>query len=117
LDLLRKRLREKKDKETFEGKAIRILDEIRLLPTPDWHADSVDVDLLFLLRSRDAMDELDSDPKKWEEQRTAWQSRCVPTDTIKAIRLILVPFAELDAETYKASDPWDVGGMSAPSPD
>jgi hypothetical protein len=112
LHLLRERLRDKKDKDSFEGHALRIVDEIRLLPTPDWRADSIDVDLFFLVKSRDAMNALENDPEKWEAQRSAWETRCVPNDSIKTIRLILVPFAELDAETYAASDPWDLGGMS-----
>jgi hypothetical protein len=114
LNLLRKRLREKKDKDSFEGKAIGIVDEIRLLATPNWDAESIDVDLLLLLRSRAAMEALDSDATRWEAQRTVWEQLCVPTDTVKTLRLILVPFAELDAETYKASDLWDLGGMSPP---
>jgi len=114
LQMLRQRLRDKKDRDSFEGYALGLVDEIRLLATPDWTSDSIDVDLYFLFRSREEMTALDGDLDNWEAQRVEWEGRCVPTDEIKAIRLILLPLAELDAETYKASDPWDLGGMSPP---
>jgi hypothetical protein len=115
LQLLRVRLRDKKDKNSFEGHALQLVEEIRLLPTPNWAGDSIEVDLFFMLTSRDAMNALEPDAAKWEAQRAEWEKRCIPTDAIKGIRLILVPFAELDAETYAASDPWDLGGMSSHS--
>ena len=109
---LRKRIREKKDKDSFEGRALRLVDDIRLLATPNWDADKIDVDLFFLLRSRDDADAVEDDHDVWEQQRVDWQSRCTPNDRITSIRLILVPLDELDAATYRASDKLDLGGMS-----
>jgi len=109
---LRRRLREKKDKDSFEGKALRLIDEIRLLATPDWAADVLDVDVFFLLKSREAVEALEADPSVWEKQRAAWEARCGTNDKISKLRLILVPFEELDANTYRASEKLDLGGMS-----
>jgi hypothetical protein len=99
-------------KDSFEGKALRLIDEIRLLATPSWQAESIDVDMLFLLKSRADADALEPDQALWEKQRVAWEARCATSDRISKIRLTLVPFEELDANTYRASDKLDLGGMS-----
>jgi hypothetical protein len=112
LHKLQKRLRDKRHAATFEGAALALVDEIRMIPMPDWTAASIDVDVYFLLKSREEMNALEPDLDLWEALRIAWETRCSPSGEITKIRVNLVPLEELDAATYKASDPWDLGGMS-----
>jgi hypothetical protein len=114
LTALRDRLRDKKGKDSFEGHAIDAVDEIRLAALPDWTAPSLEVDMYVLLKSREAMTEISEDAEEWENQRQAWEDRCVPQGCIRSIRVLLIPLDELDARSYLDSDQWDLGGMSPP---
>jgi hypothetical protein len=70
--------------------------------------------MYVLLKSREAMTEISEDAEEWENQRQAWEDRCVPQGCIRSIRVLLIPLDELDARSYLDSDQWDLGGMSPP---
>lgn len=121
-DALRMRLRKKRDKDSFEGRALNMVEEIRMLATPDWSASDIDVDIYFLGSTRGEMAALEEAEKEktpqkgqvsdWEALRVEWQNRCSPYGVIKTLRVQILGLDEFDARSYVDSDAMDLGGMS-----
>lgn len=82
-DELYTRLRKKRGNDSFEGRAIVLVEEIRLLGIPDWASSSIEVDIYFLVSTEAAMRELEEHqaslkPQKgqidtWEGCRAEWE--------------------------------------------
>ncbi len=113
---LRQRMRDKRNRESPEGRALRAIDEIRVLAFPNWEADEIEVDIYFLVNSREdwtaVATEAENADEEWEELRQIWQARCSPAGCIKSMNVIAIPIEELDARTYSDAAPLNLGGMS-----
>jgi hypothetical protein len=124
VDSLRERIRDKRGKESFEGKALDAVEEIRMVAIPNWNASDIEVDIYFLSESQEAWEAAEAwvtaqDPKSlkgqvttWDGLRVAWEKRCKPYGVIRNVRVVVDVMEEFNGRTYIDSDPMDLGGMS-----
>jgi hypothetical protein len=129
LAALRKRLRDKKDRDSEEGRAVRAIEEIRISVDPDWDADEMAV-TVYLFATEDGywslLPEPAADAEKnqwssdtqasWSEIEKTWLGCCSTTGCITSVDLAVERLAGFDADIYRQAAIWDLGGMS-PQPD
>jgi hypothetical protein len=110
-----RRWRDKRTRDTDEGKALRAVDDVRLLPNPDWSAGEIYVEMLICPPSRGAAIAVLPDAD-WLELLGEWESRCTPNGVIRSVELVLQPLDELSARDYVDSDPLDLDALSPDRP-
>jgi hypothetical protein len=117
VDALRERLVSKHGKASEEGVATSALLEIRVAATPDWSSASIDVLAFFFVpaASISVPGGPTIDPAAWERWVRYWEGLIRPTGVIHSIRCVPTTYAELDALTYRSSDPLDLEYLSSAS--
>lgn len=126
---LRKRLRNKKDKDSDEGRAVRAIDEIRVSADPGWDGGVLDVTVyLFaaetgywsLLPEPTVVSERDQWTRDtqalWSKFEQTWKDCCLASGCVRSVDLAVERFAGFDADIYRQATMWDLGGMS-PQPE
>lgn len=127
----RDNMRDKKDRDSPEGRAFEAIEEIRVKAFPDWEGDAIAVTLHLLLyrknfegivteaeRSR-SKNPLNA-PDEWVRLREKWNRQCagalVAGGQIKEIEVSVDFFEEFSSGEYVDTSLLDLGGMS-PQPD
>ncbi len=105
---LQKRLVEKHDKETDEGRALRALREIRVVAAPSWDAATVDVFFWFI---RDEEDEVVAG-KPWNVFLDGWLERVKARGRFLRVAGQVSTLQEMTAADYVDSDPLDLDHLS-----
>ena len=98
-----------------EGSALMALHEIRVVPRPSWKSDEVAVTLFFIVPDRDLVGidgKTPLDDAEWEKWVATWGRLMDATGTIKQIEAVPVTYRELDALTYRSSEPLDIDYLS-----
>ena len=106
---LLKRLREKHDRQTKEGEALRRLREIRVTAYPSWDAQKVEL-FFWFIRSRD-----DVCPE-WHSHLNFWLTLLSPSGRFEVIDGQVASLDEMTAADYVGSDVLDLDHLSTGSP-
>lgn len=107
---LAKRLREKHDKQTPEGNALRSLREVRVMAEPNWDAPEVELTFYFV-REEDAPPLFDGKP--WQVWSDAWVALLANTPRFKNPHSVVQDYATMVVAEYKRSDALDLEHLSA----
>jgi hypothetical protein len=110
---LRARLTRRRRSQTDEGRAIRVLQEIRASATPSWDAAEFDVTLLFMPPSRQEAFAAVPEPA-WPALLDSWLGLCTLTGAVRSIGGTIVPLDELSAREYLDSDALDLDHLTDP---
>lgn len=105
-----KRIREKHKKESEEGRALRLVKEIRIVADPHWAASEIDIFLTFAPDTQE--EEAQLPPAKWDELLAKWLELCSPTGVVHEIDGEILSLEELTAREYIESDALDLDHLS-----
>ena len=105
LERLDKRIREKHDRQSPEGAALRALREIRVRAAPDWSAETVHVTFWFILA-----DEGPSPPN--DSQLQAWLDLVEKSERYQPVEGLLVTLDDMTARDFIESDLLDFDHLS-----
>ncbi|MCB9762405.1 MAG: hypothetical protein H6739_21590 [Alphaproteobacteria bacterium] len=105
---LQRRLTEKHDKQSDEGRALRALREIRVRAAPTWEAEVVELTFFFI---RDAED-VDFEGRRWDSFLEAWLGRFTAGGRFKDSSGVVLALEDLSARDYVESDPLDLRYLS-----
>lgn len=103
---LQQRLSEKHEKNTPEGEALRSLREIRVLASPSWEAETVEVFFWFIRDDED-------DVTAWDKHLEAWLKLVQANKQYTPIDGSVVTLADMTAQEYVDSDPLDLDHLSS----
>jgi hypothetical protein len=106
------RIRDKHDKASDEGTALRALEQIRVTGTPSWSSDAIEVFLTFAPETRAIADSVMSG-EAWDELVDAWLALCEPSGVVRGVDGALIPLDELTAREYVDSDRLDLDHLSS----
>lgn len=115
---LRKRIVDRYGKKSPEGSAVTALIEVRVRAVPSWDAAEVRAILYFVVPAEPAVGVDGSTTLTeafWDERVQEWGALCVPTGRVKEIVCAPTTYADMDALTYRSSDPFDVEYLSTSS--
>jgi hypothetical protein len=114
LHKLRIRVVERYRRHSPEGSAVTALHEIRVRARPDWESPRVTVLLYFIVPEGivTGIDGTILDAAAWDAWVKKWEALFEPTGTIQECLAIPVTYAELDALSYRSSDPLDLEYLS-----
>jgi len=113
ISLVRKltnRLKDKHDKNSEEGKALRALQEIRIRATPSWS--SLQIELMFWF-IRDEH-QIQFENKNWSDWMESWLNLVPPSDRFLQPEGQVVTLEDLTAKDYLESDRLDLDQLSLP---
>lgn len=106
---LQNRLREKHDKASLEGKALRALREIRVRASPSWNDTEIELMFWFI---RDE-EQLEFQGIGWEQQRTKWLELISESGRFKSIDGQVITLEDMTAKDYVESDQLDLDHLSS----
>ncbi len=106
---LQKRLKEKHDKLSNEGEALRGLDEIRVKASPDWNASKVELMFWFI---RDE-GQLDFQGTTWNELLDKWLRLIPESDRFYQVDGVVITLEDMTAKEYVQSDRLDLDHLSS----
>lgn len=105
---LQSRIKEKHDKQSDEGRALRALREIRVNGSPNWDAAEVEVFFWFVRHD----DEIMFEGKSWDEMLTAWKAHVPVSGRFSVVEGLVATLKDMTAEEYVESDPLDLDHLS-----
>jgi len=105
---LAKRIQEKHDRESDEGRALRALEEIRVRAAPSWDAPHVEVTFWFIRKPEDATFET----KTWPELKDLWMTHVKSSGRFDRIQGFVATLDDLTGRDYVESDPLDLDHVS-----
>jgi hypothetical protein len=105
---LQKRLKDKHDKNSDEGSALRALREIRVRANPNWNDSQVELMFWFI---RD-QEQLDWRGSQWNELLEKWLELIPKTDLFHKVEGSVVALEDITAKDYIESDPLDLDYLS-----
>jgi hypothetical protein len=105
---LQDRLRQKHDRDSPEGRALRALREIRVRAAPFWDASEIEITFWFV---RDA-EPLELHGKGWDAFLEAWMKLVPPQGRFRDVEGHAVTLDDLTARDYVDSDSLDLDYLS-----
>lgn len=115
LDKLTRRIKQKHDKDSKEGRALRSLDDIRIRGLPSWTADDIDVRVLFCPPTQDEAESC-MPPEQWDETVDEWMGLAEPEGVIRTIGGDWLALDRMTALDYLNSDHLDLEYLSSRPP-
>ena len=106
---LQNRLRDKHDKASPEGEALRALREIRVRASPSWNDTEIELMFWFI---RDE-EQLEFQGIGWEQQRTKWLELISESGRFKSIDGQVITLEDMTAKDYVESDQLDLDHLSS----
>lgn len=106
--LLQARLSRKHDKNTKEGRALRVLREIRVRAAPSWDAKSVEL-MFWFIRSEE---EPDFEGQRWSDFLQDWLNLIPARGRFTQVDGVVFTMDDLTAREYVESDPLDLDHLS-----
>ena len=104
---LQTRIRDKHDKTTEEGRALRALREIRVSASPTWEAPDVELFFWFVKDADSAVE-----TRSWETTLTGWMALVTPKDRYTKVEAVAVTLGDMTAQEYIESDRLDLDHLS-----
>ena len=105
---LTKRLKDKHDRNSEEGEALRALQEIRVRASPSWNA--AEVELIFLFIRDEAQSQFKN--KSWDEHLDVWLKFVPKSGRFSSIEGQVTTLEDLTAKEYKESEALDLDQLS-----
>jgi hypothetical protein len=105
---LQKRLEEKHDRDSVEGRALRALDEIRVSASRCWADDPCEITFLFLRNEND----VDFEGKSWSVLLDSWLNLVPRVGRFTKVFGQVTTLSDLSAADYVNSDPLDLDHLS-----
>ena len=105
---LQRRLREKHDRQSDEGRALRALLEIRARAAPSWDADQVTLTFLFVRDDESP----DFEGRSWADLLDAWLGLVVASGRYAEVDGLVATVDDFTARDYIESDPLDLDHLS-----
>ena len=106
---LQKRMQDKHEKSSTEGKALRALLEIRVSATPAWDAERVELMFWFIRAEEDVLFK----NKGWHELLAQWLKLLPPSARFSAVDGTVVSLDDMTAKDYLHSDRLDLDRLSS----
>ena len=106
---LQRRLLEKHDKQSNEGRALRALREIRVRAAPSWASDQVTL-MFWFVRDRESSN---FEGKSWGDILEAWLRLASASGRFERVEGLVVTLDDITARDYIESDPLDLDHLSA----
>lgn len=106
---LQKRLEEKHDRESVEGRALRALREIRVSAAPSWDDAPCTLTFFFVRNGED----VDFEGKSWNTLVEAWLKLAPESGRFTKIYRQVATLEDLRASDYVDSDPLDLDHLSS----
>ena len=106
---LQKRLEEKHDRESVEGRALGALREIRVSAAPSWDAASCELSFWFVRNGED----VDCEGKGWGDLVESWLKLAPESGRFTKIYGQVTTLEDLRAADYVDSDPLDLDHLSS----
>ena len=104
-------IRDTHGRNSDQGRAYELLEEVRVTATPSWDADEVHVFVTFAPPTRLEANAL-VDDERWDQLVDGWLSRAVPFGKVAFIDGAMIPLDELTARDYVDSDQLDLDDLS-----
>lgn len=114
-DKLTRRIKQKHDKDSDEGRALRLLGSIRVRGLPSWTADDIDVRVLFCPNTQSEAESCMS-PKQWDDMVDEWVGLTEPDGVIRDISGDWLALDRMTALDYLESDHLDLEYLSSRRP-
>ncbi|MBI2220142.1 MAG: hypothetical protein HYU53_02925 [Acidobacteria bacterium] len=108
VDKLQRRLVEKHDKDSVEGRGLRALRDIRVRAAPSWDAAEVEI-LFWFVREEE---EIIFEGKSWPDLLNSWLKLVPASGRFKAVDGQVVVLEDMTARDYVESDPLDLDHLS-----
>jgi hypothetical protein len=112
VDKLQRRLVDKHEKNSVEGRGLRALREIRVRATPNWDSGDVEVFLWFVREE----DETLFEGADWSEILNQWLKLVPAGGRFKVVEGAVVTLDDMTARDYVESDPLDLDHLSGLKP-
>lgn len=112
---LTQRIRSKHDRNSAEGVALAVLEQIRATATPSWDDPQVHVFLTFAPGARAEADATMTQ-EQWDGLVDGWLGRIEPVGVIVGVDGAMIPLDELTAREYLDSDQLDLDQLSWEQP-
>lgn len=105
------RVRQKHARNSSEGRALEMVEDIRITGSPSWDADAIDVFITFAPGTRAEANEVTSDDE-WDQLVDDWLRHTEPFGVVRSIDGAMIPLDELSAREYLESDALDLDYLS-----
>lgn len=109
-----RRIRERHDRDSPEGRALSALEEIRVTGAPSWSAPAIEVFIVFAPPSASDAAEIMTD-EEWDQIVDEWVARAEPHGVVRSVDGAMIPLDELTAREYTDSDLLDLDHLSWPA--
>lgn len=106
---LQKRLREKHDKQSNEGEALRALREIRVRAAPSWNASEVQL-MFWFIRNQE---QVTYEGISWNQFLEQWLALIPAFERFNSVDGLIVTLEDITAKDYIESDPLDLDHLSS----
>lgn len=108
---LQGRLRERHDRQSDEGAALRALRQIRVRAAPSWDSTSIEIVFWFIHDE----DEPDFQGRSWHELLEFWLTLIPASGRYESVQGAVVALEDITAREYVESDPLDLDHLSSRS--
>lgn len=98
-----KHVRRSHGKDSSQGRAYGVLEEIRVTATPHWGAEYVDIFGTFAPPTCAEVEQVTSEPA-WDTMVDEWLERATPVGVVRNVEGAMIPLDELTAREYLDSD-------------
>lgn len=105
---LQSRIEEKHDKLSDEGRALRVLREIRVTASPSW--DSLGVEVFFWFVRNEAQTTFEG--RSWDDLLENWNKLVPVTGRFTKVEGVVLTLGDMTAQDYVESDPLDLDYLS-----
>ncbi len=112
VDKLQRRLVDKHEKNSVEGRGLRALREIRVRATPHWNSGELEVFFWFVREENEAPFE----GADWSEMLKLWLGLVPARGRFTVVEGAVVTLDDMTAREYVESDPLDLDHLSGPKP-
>lgn len=106
---LQKRLRDKHNKSSVEGEALRALLEIRVRAAPSWNAPKIQLMFWFIRDEK----QVQFQDLGWEQLLKQWLQLISVSGRFQSVEGLVVPLEDMTAKDYVESDPLDLDHLSS----
>jgi hypothetical protein len=94
--------------QSDEGQALVSLEEIRVAASPDWNAQAVQLQFMFVRRQ----DQTAPPGKAWSYWLAKWLAKIPPGGRFAEVHGVVLPLSQIRADEYVASDRLDLDHLS-----
>lgn len=106
---LQNRIKDKHDKDSIEGKALRALRQIRVRASPSWNSPNIELTFWFIRDEK----QLEFEGLGWDKLLGKWLDLIPQADRFQGVNGLVVTLEDITAKDYVESDPLDLDHLSS----